>query len=378
MGRSSGCMKGAGLSQAAYSDLKGAYHLDDIRQMRNGRQIVPRQVQLILSDLCNQDCSFCSYRMSNGLSSEQFVVIGPDGSRNHNPNRMIPFEKAEEIIKDCAYMGVRAIQFTGGGEPTVHPQHMELFALAQDLEIETGLVTNGVLFRNGWDNVLPNMAWVRVSIDAADAVQYSSVRRVSPLMYTRALSNVEKLASEIERQGTACLLGCGYVLTPENWGGLHEGVKAIRDTGAAYVRLSAMFSTDGDAVFKDIDKQVREQIAEAKLLQTQSFQVVDLYGDRISDLKQHAPDYDFCGYQQFNTYIGGNLKVYRCCSTAYTKHGEVGDLSDKSFRAWFETGDKDLAYRNFSARSCNTCQFNGKNRVINYLVGEPPVHSNFV
>ena len=41
---------------SAYSDLKAAWHLDKIEAMRKGHQVVPAQVQLILSDLCNQDC----------------------------------------------------------------------------------------------------------------------------------------------------------------------------------------------------------------------------------------------------------------------------------------------------------------------------------
>ncbi len=362
------------MSQAAYSDLKAAWHLGDIADMRAGHQIVPRQVQLILSDLCNQDCHFCSYRMSNGLSSEQF----PDEKGNRNPNRMIPKAKAKEILADCAAMGVGAIQFTGGGEPTVHPDHLELFAYAQELGMETGLVTNGVLLRKGWEAVLPKMAWIRVSIDASEAAEYARVRRVAPAMYERALGNLACISGETASQGTPTVLGAGYVITRENWGDLPLGVKRIKDAGAHYVRLSAMFSKDGDAYYEGIHDEIKAEIRAAKTLESDSFKVVDLFGDRISDLKQHAPDYDFCGYQQFNCYIGANLKVYRCCTTAYTAHGEVGDLSHQTFSGWFDSEAKRKAYADFNARSCNVCQFNNKNRTISYMVDPAPVHAQFV
>lgn len=362
------------MSSAAYSDLKAAWHLDKIEQLRLGNQVVPTQVQLILSDLCNQDCHFCSYRMSGGFSTEQFA--GENGEKN--PNRKIGTLKAAEILDDCSILGVKAVQFTGGGEPTVHPHHLNLFAHAQFLGLDTSLVTNGILLRPGWENVLPRMKWVRVSIDAGSAEEYARVRRVSPDFYAKAIANVTALAAEISKQGTDCLLGCGYVVTRENYADLYEGVQTIRETGAAYVRISAMFSTGGVEYYRDVEDSIRSEIARAKTLETPSFRVVDLFGDRIADLTQHAPDYEFCGYQQFNMYIGGNLKVYRCCTTAYTLHGEVGDLSNQRLSDWFYSEAKRAGYADFDARSCHTCQFNGKNRVISYLKQADPLHVNFV
>jgi MoaA/NifB/PqqE/SkfB family radical SAM enzyme len=359
---------------APYSDLKAAWHLDKIGELRRGGQIVPAQVQLILSDLCNQDCHFCAYRMSGGFSTEQFA--GPNGEKN--PNRKIPTDKAREILDDCASLGVKAIQFTGGGEPTVHPDHLFLFEHAQGLGLETALVTNGVLFRSGWEQSLPKMKWVRVSIDASSASEYAAVRRVKPEFYAQALGHVAQLAAEIKKQGTDCLLGVGYVLTLENWSHAYDGVRVIRETGAANVRLSAMFSSEGADYYGRTRGAIQAEIARVKTLERDDFKVIDLFGNRIADLIQHAPDYEFCGYQQFNAYIGGNLRVYRCCTTAYTAHGEVGDLTNQTFAAWFYSQEKRASYAEFDARSCSTCQFNEKNRSIVYLVDQSPTHVNFV
>jgi MoaA/NifB/PqqE/SkfB family radical SAM enzyme len=358
----------------AYSDLKAAWHLDKIDELRHGAQIVPTHVQLILSDLCNQDCHFCSYRMSSGLSSEMF----PDENGNRNPNRRIPMPKALEILDDCAMLGVKAIQFTGGGEPTVHPDHLLIFEYAQNIGLETALVTNGIIFRDGWEGILPRMKWVRVSIDASSPDQYAAVRRVKPEFYATALGHVAQLAAEIKHQKTDCLLGVGYVLTPENWADAYEGIRLIRETGAANVRLSAMFSTDGTKPYEPIHAYIRAEIDKIKTLERPGFAVIDMFGNRIADLVQHSPDYEFCGYQQFNMYIGGNLRVYRCCTTAYTHHGEVGDLTNQRFASWFYSQNKTRNYAWFDARTCEICQFNGKNRAINYLKDEQPQHVNFV
>lgn len=361
------------MSQAAYSDLKPLWHIEKIQSLRDGKRIVPSQVQLIISDLCNQDCSFCSYRMSNGFSSEQFVQRLPGGKINRNPNRMIPYEKAIEILGDCAEAGVKAIQFTGGGEPTAHPRHLDIFKRALDLGMEAGLVTNGLVLRESWKDVLPRFSWIRVSLDAGDRESYASIRRAKASDFAKVLGNIKEIAATCPK----ALVGVGYTVTPENYNGISAGIASAFWSGASYVRISAMFSTEGISPFTEIYPIIKDQIARAKnKWENESFKVVDLFGDRIHDLEQHAPDYEFCGYQQFNVYVGGNLKVYRCCTTAYTLHGEVGDLSKTRFLDWLRTSDAE--YTGFNARSCRTCQFNGKNRAINYAVGREPLHVHFV
>jgi MoaA/NifB/PqqE/SkfB family radical SAM enzyme len=348
--------------------------MDKIAQLRNGEQIVPKQVHFIISDLCNQDCHFCAYRSSTGMTTEQF---GADTGKGFtmNPNRMIESGKACEILNDMAELGVKAVQFTGGGEPTVHPDHLLLFAHAQALGMQTSLVTNGARLREGWEGVFNKMAWIRVSVDAGKPETYGRVRRVPPSQYGRTIDNIERMGRVLP---PSCLFGAGFVVTRENYKEIFEGCLNLKHAGVSYVRLCAMFSTDGPAYYEGIYKEIKGRIAGAKALEDDEFKIVDLFGDRISDLREHSPDYSFCGYQQFVTYIGGNLKVYRCCTTSYTAHGEVGDLSDKTFKQWFTSERKNGRYAEFDARTCAVCQFNGQNRVINYLLETEPIHVDFV
>ena len=55
-------------------------------------------------------------------------------------------------------------------------------------------------------------------------------------------------------------------------------------------------------------------------------------------------------------------------------HGDIGNLTGMRFKDWIK------AFRryDFDARACGRCQFNEKNRVINYLLEPNPAHVNFV
>lgn len=356
-----------------YSSLKAAWHLDRIQDMRSGKQAAPIGLQLILSDLCNHDCHFCAYRAENGLSVEKFVVH-ENGKRNHNPNRMIPTSKAKEIIKDFALLGGKSVTFTGGGEPTVHPDHLHIFEYAMDLGLEASLNTNGAILRDGWKDVLPRMAYVRVSIDAGTPREYAHVRRVKGSVYLKVLNNLEAIATASMQAGDNCVVGTGYVVSPTSHKHLATGVTNIRNAGAKYVRLAAMQSTEGLKPYKGSLNRVRAACADVEKLATSRFAVVNLFdgviGQRLTD--------PLCGFQQLVNYIGADLKLYRCCYTAYSSHGEIGDISKRPYRGWFHSPEKQSAIAEFDARSCDTCPLKEKNEIISYMVNEAPPHINFV
>lgn len=345
-----------------YSQLKPAWHLDRIEQLRQGKNPVPVHVQLILSDLCNQDCSFCAYRMSAGLSTELFKT-----ETTHNPNRKIETEKASEILRDCAALGVKAIQFTGGGEPTVHRDHLQLFSLAQSLGLETALVTNGVKLAPAHP-AIERMAWIRISLDAGTKETYSKTRGVSESHWSRVWGNIATLM--LTYRGA---LGVGFVVTPGNFREVGECAARCKAEGISNMRVGAVFSSDGIGYYADLIPDIIAAIQHAKAeFDGDGFEIIDLFGRRLGDLEHGSPSDPFCGYQHLTMYIGADLNVYRCCNTAYTKAGLLGSLKGKRLSELFH----ELDYT-FDARACRSCQFLGQNEAISALIREPE-HSSFV
>lgn len=345
-----------------FSNLKPAWHLDRIRDIRNGKNVVPTHLQIVISDLCNQNCHFCAYRMDGGFSASNFA----DSEGNKNPKRFIPLQKAWEILDDAKEMGVEAIEFTGGGEPTVHPGWEAILEHAVRLGFQVGLVTNAVRLTN-WE-LLDKLTWLRISLDAGTADTYKRIRESAQF---------DKVVRNIYRAGTLKLpyIGVGFVITRENFHELVGATRIAKEAGVPYLRISAMFSTKEEKYYAGILNKINEQRALAKgLYESDSFKIVDFFDNRLDDLRQKAPTYSLCGYQQFVLYIGADQKIYTCCTNAYTKHGEIGDLMQTSFKKWLIEYDR----LKFDARSCHHCQFNDKNKVIEFLANPNPPHVNFV
>lgn len=332
----------------------------------------PKQVQLILSDLCNQDCHFCAYRMSGYTSNELFAGESELAAYGHNnPKRWIPTDRALAFVDEIAAAGSLAIQFTGGGEPTVHPEHEAVFERALGYGLRCALVSNGMKWSSKLiSEILPRFDWVRVSVDAGDAQAYSTIRRVPANQWEKVWGHVTALSEAIKRTGSQTALGIGFVVTPQSFEGIPLFATEASKRGAHNIRFSAMFSPDDETPFLNIYNRVRTLINMTRQAHPELV-VHDNFGSRFEDLKQHRPDYGFCSYQYYTAYIGGDMKAYRCCVLAYNKRGLVkgGDLTKRSFKEFWDSQERKDDLAALDPRGCERCQFNSKNRQLLYVMG---------
>ncbi|MCZ2344459.1 MAG: radical SAM protein [Bacteroidales bacterium] len=358
-----------------YAVDKALRHPDRLALLRAGQQPYPVHVQLILSDFCNQNCTFCAYRTENYPSNTLFKVVRPDGSTDHNPRRMIPANKVREIIEDCRTMQVRAVQLTGGGEPTLHPEFDATVAKLLESGIDVGVVTNGLLMPTHRAELLAHCTWVRISVDAADRATYAAVRRVAPAQFDVVADHIQRLCSWPQRRAT---VGVGFVVTEQNYTGVREACQRYKSWGVDNVRVSAAFQNAGAHYFERFHDQVLDDVTLASSLNDDRFRVFDNYSSRYADLAAGTPDYESCGYMHFTTYIGGDQVVYTCCVNAYHPRGRIGSLANQSFRELWESSAKHTLFATFDARTCVRCMYNDKNHAITQAVQAAHGHENFV
>jgi hypothetical protein len=210
------------------------------------------------------------------------------------------------------------------------------------------------------------MKWVRVSVDAGTQETYARTRRVAARHWTIVWQHIAELAAQCS--GTVSV---GFVVTRENYRELGDLAELAQRAGVANVRVGAVFSADGVEHYgHGLLGDIRREIDDAK--DRFGDLIIDLFGRRIEDLEAGPPDEPVCGYQHLTTYIGGDLGVYRCCNTAYTRAGKVADLHDVRFAHLFGR-----AVEPFDARGCRYCQFRGQNEVI-AATQRMPMHAEFV
>ncbi len=347
-----------------YSPYKLVHHLDKIQQIKNGEQVNPVQVHLVPANACNQKCSFCAYRMEGSSSNQKFIE-----------SNIIPTPKLLEIIDSLHSMGVKAVQFTGGGEPLIHPGIKEAIRKTKEYGMEIALVTNGVLLDDELIDLLKDVSWVRISMDAAISETYQRTRKKND--FDLVINNIKKLA----KVKTSTILGIGFVVNKDNWQEIYIAAKLFKELGVDNIRLSAIFTPDGISYFDEFLAEAKWLAKETKeVLETDKFTVFNLFNDRVADLFTVKQDYDSCYLKDLVPYIGADLNVYTCCILAYNNMGLIGSIKTLTFEELWQFTGKKIFYENHNPKKhCQLpCMFREKNNFLNYCVKKDVKHINFI
>jgi len=358
-----------------YSPLKVLHHPTRLNAFAVGLQPAPVHLQVMPSDYCNQDCSFCFYRQETTAPNELFPIL-QDGKRNHNPKRMMDVDFIIRLMHDAKDLGVKAITFTGGGEPTMNRYLNVAIDYCNSLGIEWALITNGTAIHESVGMLLHTAKFVRVSIDAGMPETYSRIRRVPAEQFYKALHFIKQMRQDSVGRKTYPTIGVGFVVTQDNYSEIPSAAIIARNHGADYIRFGAAFTgTEG----KLDQSLVLEKLAVAKELlrgeNAKSGQPFQIH-DRVFNMET-VPDYDKCYMQHLTPVVGADMNLYRCCNLAYSQRGLIGSLENQRLTDLWLSSGKYESMDALDPHSCPACIYNDKNKAIHSLTVAPP-HVNFV
>lgn len=353
--------------QRVYSNLKVLRHSDPLSALASGRAAPPVHIRIKPTNVCNHDCWFCAYRTSA-------VTLGED----MNTRDRIPRDKMLEIADDIAEMGVKAVTFSGGGEPLIYPYLTETIERLAAGGVQIAALTNGSQLRGKVaDAFAAHGTWIRVSIDGWDGPSYARTRKVKETEFDKVIENIGAFTA----RGSDCEVGANLIVDRDNASHIAELSATLKRAGARHVKVSAcVVSNDGaenNAYHADTADAAREQIELAAELVDETFDVVDHY-HTLSDRFDRT--YTRCPMVYFLTVIGADLKVYTCHDKAYTASGIVGDISNRRFRDFWMSDEAQARLAAIDpSRDCNHhCVAETKNRALFEILDTDPPHTAFV
>ena len=350
-----------------YSNLKIFAHAQALNEIGEDKRTAPIYIRIKPTNYCNHKCYYCSYA-DHELGLRDSV----------NRQDQIPWNKMQEIVSDMADMGVKAVTFSGGGEPLVYPYIVETMEKVLNAGIDLSIITNGQLLNGERAEILSNAKWVRVSFDSAVAETYSKVRRLPLEAFGEVCNNIRSF-SKIKQKN--CELGINFVINHENYDQIYDMAEMVRELGANHIKYTARVTKDLYAYHEPFKHNAIEQIHKAKTgLEDDNFRVINKYeGDFDSALLFHRC-YDKCYINRIFTVIAADSKVYFCHDKAYVKAGVVGDLQNQSFKDLWFSEETVRRYREFSPqKECNHhCVYDDRNELLNTFYSLDRNHINFI
>lgn len=352
-----------------YSSHKAAHHLDRLKALREGKLIYPTQVQIDLTNECNHRCPFCFYRCAK---NDRLNAL-------FNEKDVIPTEHVLKLLKEFKKVGIPAVQFTGGGEPFMHPGITEILQKTLDLGLELAVVTNGAKVKPEHLEMLARSVWVRFSVDASTPQIYAASQHSTEEDFHHVIATIKDLVSR--RKGSS-VIGMSFVISPINYKQIESFADMAKDLGVDNIRYSVAYTPRGIDLYRDIWEEIKNRCYRTRRIQTEKFKVFDLAEDHLCNLDMRDKGYDFCGYQHFTAVIGADGCVYPCCTLKYNAAmTSFGNIKEQSFKdIW--NGEKRAKWMKMDHLKyvCdkNPCWMDSKNKMISYLIKNNPPHVNYI
>lgn len=354
-----------------YSSHKIVFFPEKIESFVENKITAPIYVRVKPINRCDHSCFFCIY--STGFrkgDKENHIISGMHTDMEEKDT--IPTVKMLEILEDFRDIGVKAVTYSGGGEPLMHRDIVQIMQTTLDYGIDLSIITNGQMLVNQRAAVLANAKWVRVSIDYTNAEQMAASRGVSEKNFDLILRNLEGFAKIKQKD---CDLAVNYIIHRDNYRGIYEFSKVLKDCGVENVRYSPMWIPDLADYHAPIMESVKEQLAKAAELIDDNFTLNTTYN---IESKTNERTYNKCHFMQIVPVVGADQIVYACHNKAYDKTGAIGSVQNQRFRdLWFSEEAKEVFNGLDPMKVCqHECANDSKNIIIGTLIDTNP--DNFV
>lgn len=331
----------------AYNHLKIFHHTEKLNSLLTENILPPVHIRIKPTNRCNHKCWYCAFRLGD-------AHIG-----KHMDNAdSIPHAKMLELVDDLKNMKVKAVTFSGGGEPLCYKH---IYEFVDRLTTKVAVLTNGALLKGEIAQLLAKKAsWVRVSIDGWDNESYAKYRGTDPDEFDKVLCNMANFKGKY--------LGVAIVVDKRNFSYLYEMIKTFYSMGVSSVKVAPVIMSGSidemNAYHADIVDVVASEIKRAK--KDFNFEINDSYH---AQMKSFEKVYHWCPYGQITPIIGADCNVYYCHDKAYNlDKGIMGSIKDISFKDfWYNGKEKFLSID--PAKDCNhhcMCDSANKN-IIEYL-----------
>lgn len=292
----------------------------------------PVLVEFDPSNICNHSCSFC---LSSHIHFSKFK-----GTSTYDQS-ILSRVKLLEVCQDLIEMGVKAINWTGGGEPTINPALREIITyIGENSPIKMGMFTNGTLLDKFdlFEVICKYFTWIRFSVDAGLEESYNKIRITGKNNdWQKMLLNVSKMIETKKYNKSPLVIGVGFVITEYNYKEIVDFANTFKNYDVDYCQFKpeiTVIERGGEQDRVDFwNKEVKPMLEEARLMLGEKYQINEYKLDDLA-IKSgtFGRNYKKCLGSQLQPCIGADGHVYICPNHRGHKQYSYGNVHEMSFK----------------------------------------------
>lgn len=323
-------------------------------QNQDSMKILPAQVDIDLTNVCNQDCYYCNsaeFRARVPVQKKYTEYIDLLDKlatwRSHTPN---------------SYGTTHTITYPGGGEPTVLIDYEKVIEHTIDLGFLTSITTNGsnldTLLNNVAVEKLRKIAWIGIDIDAGTEDLYEEIRRslTSKSLFTKVKDNARELINAGVNVDFKCLINP-----------LNDNIDAMRNLFKLVKELNGRSLYFRPVIVEGVAHPITNETL--AMLETLSKEIG--LPHVVNTNKTTPRTYKKC-HQMFHFPVFcADGKIYLCCEGKGNPQFELGSWDTGDFRdLWLGPRHYEV-YNKTRVEFCQPCRPNINNIQIQRILDNP-------
>ena len=287
----------------------------DLYNTLKGGKIIPVHLQLSVTNKCNLNCDFCSFR-------------------GRDKHLSLDIDTLKDIVKKFINLGTKAITITGGGEPLCYENINKFLIFCTTMDIKVGLVTNGLLLSNLSPEASKAITWCRISL--ADSRSDDELKILESILPTVVSNNKHIFWS------------FSYVVLE----------KQNHKLQLRAINLAKSLKFGNIRFVRDQENQDTIDLQETKLY-IQEKSVLDLC---VFDSKDYVGHIGACRVYLLRPFVAADGYIYPCCTLQYNVEGS--DFTDDQKICYYAEFNEFIESQKSYKASCQKCFSNHYN---NYL-----------
>lgn len=289
-----------------------------ISSINRCKRIVPVHVQLMPTNKCNMNCSFCSCSEEDrSIEMSREDLIG--------------------VVNTISDLGTQAIAITGGGDPLMHPDLDMLIAHAYSKGIDVGLVTNGLRL-DKIENV-DLLTWCRISNH--DSRNFTDKYR--------------DMLLEVASSGCVDWAFSHVVSGEPNYDEMVKIINFANDNGFTHVRLVADLLQPHNVNMPKVENTLKELVDDS----------IVIYQPRKTP-RRGGP----CYICYLKPVIGADMNVYACCGAQYALRKKSKKMPKELCLGSVYDLDKIIknSRKPFDGSVCYRCYYSDYNKILGQMM----------
>lgn len=341
------------------------HHLDRLAALKAGQKPPPVNVEIDLSNRCSRGCSFCAFGYTHSRGPLAAAISGTQVMGAEGTGDLMAPDLAIWLVEDLERVGVRSITWTGGGEPTLHPEFNKIIRATR---LDQGIYTNGGHINDRRAALLKqNCRWVYVSLDYADEYSYAAGKGVGVRVFGESCAGVRRL---VAAEGEATV-GLGFLIGKDNHHQLWQMMELGWGLGVDYVQFRPIIYYD--EVAAEDRGWLDDFLYRLKRVTRRSDVIVDESRFHMYHAwKGHG--YEVCWWSGLQAVITPDGQVWACSNKRGFRGASLGDLNRESFA---EVWDR-APIQKVDGQCRVMCRGHMPNLILGPMMQEAGRHGNFI